>query len=311
MKSEPERVLDRRLVAPREKPRPGRREELPGAQLHARRDAPGRRRALLPLELRGARHRGARRSLERRASDETQFDPKSPYYDPRSTRESPRWMLVDVKLVRKTRLLALDEIRAQPQLADMVILRRGNRLSVTPSRPGSGSTSASSSHAMPGDALTWLTYAGLGVFVGSSRGCWHRRRLDDRPILGSSSSRSGSPRTGDAGSPLGTSLAAIMPATPRAPGRTTPTRGARRHREGLAPASVRRGSPPGPRSRGSPRSRSSSGSYLASSSTSPRRSSSASTRPRSGRCRAGARALFGVARSIGACPGLAPAWAAR
>ena len=64
--------------------------------------------------------------------DETQFDPKSPYYDPKSTRESPRWMLVDVKLVRKTRLLALDEIRAQPQLADMVILRRGNRLSVTP-----------------------------------------------------------------------------------------------------------------------------------------------------------------------------------
>ena len=64
--------------------------------------------------------------------DETQFDPKSPYYDPKSTRGSPRWMLVDVKLVRKTRLLALDEIRAQPQLADMVILRRGNRLSVTP-----------------------------------------------------------------------------------------------------------------------------------------------------------------------------------
>ena len=64
--------------------------------------------------------------------DPTQFDPKSPYYDPKATRESPRWILVDVKLVRKTRLLALDEIRAQPQLADMVILRRGNRLSVTP-----------------------------------------------------------------------------------------------------------------------------------------------------------------------------------
>ena len=68
--------------------------------------------------------------------DETQFDPKSPYYDPKSTRGSPRWMLVDVKLVRKTRLLALDEIRAQPQLADMVILRRGNRLSVTPVTAG-------------------------------------------------------------------------------------------------------------------------------------------------------------------------------
>jgi predicted RNA-binding protein with PUA-like domain len=64
--------------------------------------------------------------------DQTQFDPKSPYFDRKSTRGNPRWMLVDVKLVRKTRLLALDEIRAQPQLADMVILRRGNRLSVTP-----------------------------------------------------------------------------------------------------------------------------------------------------------------------------------
>jgi predicted RNA-binding protein with PUA-like domain len=64
--------------------------------------------------------------------DQTQFDPKSPYFDPKSTRANPRWMLVDVKLVRKTRLLALDEMRAQPQLADMVILRRGNRLSVTP-----------------------------------------------------------------------------------------------------------------------------------------------------------------------------------
>ena len=64
--------------------------------------------------------------------DETQFDPKSPYFDPKSRREEPRWMLVDVKLVRKTRLLPLDELRAQAALGDMVILRRGNRLSVTP-----------------------------------------------------------------------------------------------------------------------------------------------------------------------------------
>ena len=64
--------------------------------------------------------------------DETQFDPKSPYYDPKSTRESPRWMLVDVKLARKTRLLPLDELRAHAALSGMVILKRGNRLSVTP-----------------------------------------------------------------------------------------------------------------------------------------------------------------------------------
>ena len=67
--------------------------------------------------------------------DETQFDPKSPYFDPKATRADPRWMLVDVKLVRKTRLLSLDELRQRPGLADMVILRRGNRLSVTPVTP--------------------------------------------------------------------------------------------------------------------------------------------------------------------------------
>jgi predicted RNA-binding protein with PUA-like domain len=64
--------------------------------------------------------------------DPTQFDPKSPYFDPKSTRGNPRWMLVDVKLARKTRLVPLEELRARPQLAGMVILRRGNRLSVTP-----------------------------------------------------------------------------------------------------------------------------------------------------------------------------------
>ena len=64
--------------------------------------------------------------------DESQFDRKSPYYDAKSKREEPRWMLVDVKLVRKTRVLSLEEMRALPQLADMVTLKRGNRLSITP-----------------------------------------------------------------------------------------------------------------------------------------------------------------------------------
>jgi predicted RNA-binding protein with PUA-like domain len=67
--------------------------------------------------------------------DATQFDPESPYYDAKSTRASPRWLNVDVKLVEKTRLVALAELRAQPALADMVILRRGNRLSITPVTP--------------------------------------------------------------------------------------------------------------------------------------------------------------------------------
>ena len=67
--------------------------------------------------------------------DDTQFDPKSHYYDPKSTREDPRWQLVDVKLVRKTRLLPLAAMREAPQLASMRLLQRGNRLSITPVTP--------------------------------------------------------------------------------------------------------------------------------------------------------------------------------
>src|SRR5690606_3088899 len=55
--------------------------------------------------------------------DATQFDPHSTYFDPKSQRESPRWLHVDVKLVRKTRLLSLKEMRAAPGLAGMVVLR--------------------------------------------------------------------------------------------------------------------------------------------------------------------------------------------
>jgi predicted RNA-binding protein with PUA-like domain len=64
--------------------------------------------------------------------DPTQFDPSNKYFDPKATREVPRWMLVDVKLVRKTRLLPLAEIRQAPELATMRVLQRGNRLSITP-----------------------------------------------------------------------------------------------------------------------------------------------------------------------------------
>ena len=64
--------------------------------------------------------------------DPTQFDPKSPYFDPASSQEHPRWLLLDVQALRKTRLLALPELRTTPALADMVVLRKGNRLSITP-----------------------------------------------------------------------------------------------------------------------------------------------------------------------------------
>lgn len=64
--------------------------------------------------------------------DDTQFDPKSKYFDPKAERENPRWMLVDVKALKKTRLIPLAELREQEALAEMQILRRGNRLSITP-----------------------------------------------------------------------------------------------------------------------------------------------------------------------------------
>jgi predicted RNA-binding protein with PUA-like domain len=64
--------------------------------------------------------------------DATQFDKKSKYFDEKATCEEPRWMHVDVKLVKKTRLLSLDEMRAAPSLATMRVLQRGNRLSITP-----------------------------------------------------------------------------------------------------------------------------------------------------------------------------------
>jgi predicted RNA-binding protein with PUA-like domain len=68
--------------------------------------------------------------------DATQFDPASPYFDAKSTREAPRWLHVDVTLVRKTRLLPLAEMRAATALASMQVLRRGNRLSITPVTTG-------------------------------------------------------------------------------------------------------------------------------------------------------------------------------
>jgi len=67
--------------------------------------------------------------------DATQFDAKSPYYDAKSPRAAPRWVHVDVKLVKKTRLVTLPELRAVRGLEDMVTLRRGNRLSITPVTP--------------------------------------------------------------------------------------------------------------------------------------------------------------------------------
>ncbi len=68
--------------------------------------------------------------------DPTQFDPKSPYFDAKSKPQEPRWILVDVQVLRKTRNLALPELRAHDALQALVVLRKGNRLSITPVEPG-------------------------------------------------------------------------------------------------------------------------------------------------------------------------------
>jgi len=67
--------------------------------------------------------------------DATQFERKSPYFDPKATREAPRWFNVEVKLVRKATLIGLAELRRHRELAGMRILTRGNRLSITPVEP--------------------------------------------------------------------------------------------------------------------------------------------------------------------------------
>jgi len=69
--------------------------------------------------------------------DPTQFDRKSDYYDEKSTREQPRWMLVDVAFKRKLkRTITLNELKEQPRLDGFALLQRGNRLSVLPVTKG-------------------------------------------------------------------------------------------------------------------------------------------------------------------------------
>jgi predicted RNA-binding protein with PUA-like domain len=65
-------------------------------------------------------------------ADPTQFDPKSPYFDKGAKKDEPRWLMVDVHALRKTRLVGLAELRAHPKLEDLRLLQRGNRLSITP-----------------------------------------------------------------------------------------------------------------------------------------------------------------------------------
>lgn len=68
--------------------------------------------------------------------DPTQFDPSSEYFDPKAKRENPPWLARDVVLVEKfVRVITLDELRRVPELADMLLLRKGQRLSIMPVTP--------------------------------------------------------------------------------------------------------------------------------------------------------------------------------
>jgi predicted RNA-binding protein with PUA-like domain len=65
--------------------------------------------------------------------DESQFNARSKYYDEKSKREEPRWVLVDVKFERKlARTISLEELKNRDELAEMPLVRKGNRLSVMP-----------------------------------------------------------------------------------------------------------------------------------------------------------------------------------
>ena len=65
--------------------------------------------------------------------DPTQFDPESKYYDPKSAEDNPRWLLRDLEFVRKLgRTITLAELKEHPELEGMILLRRGNRLSIMP-----------------------------------------------------------------------------------------------------------------------------------------------------------------------------------
>lgn len=65
--------------------------------------------------------------------DYTAFDPESKYYDPKSNSENPRWFMRDVRFIKKfSEVVAISELRANPKLTSMIILKTGNRLSITP-----------------------------------------------------------------------------------------------------------------------------------------------------------------------------------
>lgn len=65
--------------------------------------------------------------------DHTAFDPDCTYFDPKSDPDKPRWIMVDVKFVKQfDRTITLKELKEKPELEDLALVRRGNRLSIMP-----------------------------------------------------------------------------------------------------------------------------------------------------------------------------------
>ncbi len=65
--------------------------------------------------------------------DFTALDPNSKYFDPKASAENPRWCMVDVKYKKKFKsVLSLEMLKANKKLADMTLLKKGNRLSIMP-----------------------------------------------------------------------------------------------------------------------------------------------------------------------------------
>ena len=76
---------------------------------------------------------GVVRVVSRPYPDHTAWDPTAKYFDPKSKEENPRWMMVDFEFVEKLpSLIALETLKNTPELSEMLILRKGNRLSITP-----------------------------------------------------------------------------------------------------------------------------------------------------------------------------------
>ncbi|EKO3984132.1 EVE domain-containing protein [Vibrio fluvialis] len=76
---------------------------------------------------------GIARVVREAYPDHFAFDPSSDYFDPKSSPDNPRWVMVDIEFVRKTqRVIPLSVLKAMPELSELALVKRGNRLSVMP-----------------------------------------------------------------------------------------------------------------------------------------------------------------------------------